>query len=265
MKKISIMFLLLSLSVLVSCNSGGGSSPVSSPVKPASDLSGTVSSVLNFMNPISSAHAASEICTTPGGSNKGVQIYLVDKGGNEKIICYATLNSNGSFNTKIRKELVPSDSQLKIKAMVGGALREAMVNTGSTTAVTVDPASTLAVPVIHDQWVKGNDFDAKKIREQVREYVESCLGGVKISEIKPDKIASLKYMFENSKDAMEKNLFNGGSDDSFKIFVGNVYKSHTRIGLDGDPSKSSNLVYSDENAKSLDETLNQIAKKSGKK
>ncbi len=265
MKKISITFLIMSLSILASCNSGGGASPTSIPVKPVSDLSGTVSSVLNFMSPISSAYAADKICTTPDGSNKGVEIYVVDKAGNEKIVCYATLNSNGSFNSKIREDLIPTDSKLKIKAKVGGAVREAFVSTGALSAVAVDPASTLAVPVIHDQWVKGNDVDAKEIREQVRVYVESCLGGVKLSGMKADKIASLKYMFENSKDAVEKNLFNGGADETFKAFLGNVYRSDTRIGMDGDPSKSGHLVFSDENAKVLEETLNQIAKKSGKK
>jgi hypothetical protein len=268
MKKISIMFLLLSLSALVSCNSGGGSSPVSVPVKPVSDLSGTVSSVLNFMNPISSAYAADQICTTPGGSNKGVQIYLVDKGGNEKIICYANLNSNGSFNAKIREDLIPSDSQLKIKASVGGAVREAIVNTGSLSAISVDPASTLAVPVIHDQWVKGNDFDAKEIRNKVKAFVKDCVGS-DVSGMKADKIASLKYMFENSKDSFEKTLFNHGADSamdaSFKAFLGNVYRSSTRLGADGHLSDPGALVYNDENTKALDESLNQIAKKSRKK
>lgn len=264
MKQMTNILFLLSLTALVSCNSGGSASPTSTPASPTSDLSGTVSSVLNFMNPISSAHAADAICTTPKGSNKGVEISLIDKNGKETIVCYATLNSNGSFNSKIRKKLIPSDSQLKIKAIVGGAVREALVNTNSTTAVSVDPASTLALPVIHDQWVKGNDFDAKKIREQLREYVESCTG-VKIAGMKADKIASLKYMFKNSKDAIEKNLFNGGNDDTFRRFVGDVYKSKTRVGVNGDPSKAGHLVFSDENVKALEgSSVKAIAKKAKK-
>ncbi len=262
MKHITNIFLLLSLTALVSCNSGGSASPYSTSENPESDLSGTVSSVLNFMNPISSAHAASEICKTPGGTNKGVQIYLVDKSGNEEIICYANLNPNGSFNAKIRKKLVPIDYLLKIKAKVGGAIRQAIVNTDSTTAVAVDAASTLATPVIHDQWVKGNNFDAKIIREKVREYVESCLSGVKISGMNPDKIASLQYMFTHSKDAMEENLFNGGNNENFKNFVEIVYKSNTRMGANGDISNGSRLLFSDnEHVKSKDGSFKKMVLK----
>jgi hypothetical protein len=265
MKKISIMFLLLSLSVLVSCNSGGGSSPVSAPVNPTSDLSGTVSSVLNFMNPISSAHAASEICTTPGGSNKGVQIYLVDKGGNEKIICYANLNSNGSFNSKIRKDLIPSDSQLKIKAEVaGGAIREAFVNTGSLGAVSVDPASTLAVPVIQDQWVKGNDFDAKEIRKSVDAFVKRCIGK-NASEMTADKIASLKYMIKNSSEAMENAIFKDAHDSSFDLFVENVYNTKMWLGENGEPSRGGHLSYSPESAAALEKNILEDLHKKVKK
>jgi len=263
MKKISILFLLLSLSVLVSCNSGGSSSPTSVPVNPTSDLSGTVSSVLNFMNPISSAHAASEICTTPNGSNKGVQIYLVDKDGTKNLICYTNLNSDGSFNTKIKKTLIPGGYQLKIEAMVGGALREAILNLDSTKDVSVDSASTLAFPVIHDQWTKGNDFDAKAIRTKVKEFVLKSVG-VEASDMKPEKIAMLQYTIANSKDSFEKTLFNPGADigldDSFKAFLGKVYSSSPRLGADGYYNPGA-LLYTGENVKTLDESLNQFAKK----
>ena len=251
MKKMPNMFILLTLSILVSCNSKS-SSPVSSPVNPASDLSGTVSSVLNFMNPISSAHAADAICTTPGGSNKGVQIYLVDKNGNEKIICYATLNANGSFNAKIRDNLIPINSKLKIKATMAGGVREAIVNKGSLNAVSVDPASTLAAPLIHDQWVKGHDLDAKEVRIKIRDYIEGSLRshGVKVSEMRADKIAQLQMMFKNSPKALAMTLFNNGDnsvvDDSFKVFLKDGY-TKTRMGSNGYLSDPGQFVYSGEN------------------
>ena len=250
MKKMSIMFIILTLSILVSCNSKS-SSPVSSPVNPASDLTGTVSSVLNFMNPISSAHAASEICTTPGGSNKGVQIYLVDKNGNEKIICYATLNANGSFNAKIRENLIPINSKLKIKATMAGGVREAIVNKGSLNAVSVDPASTLAAPLIHDQWIKGNELDAKAVRIKIRDYLEeSLLSRRKVSEMSADKISQLQMMIKNSPKALAMALFNKGEnpsvEDNFKVFLREGY-AKKRIGVNGYLSGEGEFVFNGEN------------------
>jgi hypothetical protein len=86
--------------------------------------------------------------------------------------------------------------------------------------------------------------------------------------MKADKIASLRFMMENSRDTLEKTLFNNGSDrvmdNSFKSFMANVYSSDTRIGMDGDPSKAGRLVYSEENARILDESINQIVAKAVK-
>lgn len=71
MKNLTKMCLILSCVFLVSCNQEGeGTSPAAVPEYPTSDLSdlsGTVSSVINFLNPISSAYAAetkTKICTS---------------------------------------------------------------------------------------------------------------------------------------------------------------------------------------------------------
>ena len=262
MKILTKMCLILSCVFLVSCNQEGeGTSPAAVPEYPTSDLSGTVSSVINFLNPISSAYAAEpEICTSSKTSNRKVEIYLVDKKGNETFVCHTSLNKNGTFNEKIKTSLIPIDSVIKIKAMNNkGALRESFVNSSDLTALTVDAGSTLAGPVIEYQRKKGITFNAKKIRIDISKFVETNTGD-KLAEMKPHKVATLKFMMENSQETIVETLFNPGNDKalslSFQKFVANVHKTEKRIGMNFDITKGANIVYSEENAKSLEKLFN---------
>ncbi len=266
MKQILSFFQVLSLFVLVSCNSGGDSSPLSKPGNsgdpgnssdpgdPASDLSGTVSSVLNFINPISSAYAADEICTTPDGTNKGVEIYLVDISGNELLICYANLNTNGSFNSRIYKNRIPRDSEIIIKATWAGGHRKAFVNTKSSTPISVDALATISSSIIQDQWAKGNDYDVEGIRKSVREFIRNSLGE-EVSEMKAHQVARINQVFRNSKEAVEQTLFKHGADsvmdELFKNFLANAHKNSTIEGRGGYIADRA-LVYNEENAKALE-------------
>ena len=280
MKNLTKMCLILSCVFLVSCNQEGeGTSPAAVPEHPTSDLSGTVSSVINFLNPISSAYAAetkTKICTSNKSSNGKVEIYLVDKKGNETFVCHTSLNKDGTFNKKIKTSFIPIDSVIKIKAMNNkGALRESFVNSSDLTALTVDAKSTLAVPVIKYQrqkGKKGNKFDPKVTRNQIGQYIEKKIG-TQINTMKPAKIASLKFMMENSQETLEQTLFHPGQDPaldkSFQKFMVNVFKSEKRIGMYSEISKTAELVYSDDNAKKLDLKINgkiaEISKKVGAK
>lgn len=261
MKNLTKMCLILSSVFLVSCNQGGeGSSPAAVPEHPTSDLSGTVSSVINFLNPISSAYAAEpKICTSSKSSNRQVEIYLVDKKGNETFVCHTSLNKNGTFNKKIKTSLIPEGSEIIVKAFYNGAIRESFVNPSATTDVNVDPASTLAVPAIKYQRKQGKKIDAKKIRNEISKFVENKIGA-KLAKMKAPKIAALKFMMENSEETLEMTLFNPGKDialdKSFQKFMENVHKTNKRIGMNDEISLGLELVYSEENAEKLDRKIN---------
>jgi hypothetical protein len=261
MKNLTKMCLILSCVFLVSCNQeGGDSSPAAVPEHPTSDLSGTVSSVINFLNPISSAYAAaSEICVSDKKSNRKVEIYLVDEKGNETFVCHTSLNKNGTFTKKIKRDLIPDGSEIIVKAFYNGTIRESYVNSSATTDVNVDPASTLAVPAIKHQRKQGRKIDAKKIRIQISKFVDNKIGA-KLAEMKAPKIAALKFMMENSEETLEMTLFNPGKDialdKSFQKFMENVHKTNKRIGMNDDITRGLEFVYSEENAKKLDLKIN---------
>ena len=229
MNKIKFMAIIFMLTLLGACVSSGGKEDSSS----GSDLSGHVSSVLNFLNPINTAHASDSTICTPVLGNDKVRIYTINPDdGYKTLACSTHLASDNSFNAKIFNENIPSGHHLKIEADFGGVVREAVFNKRDMANVAVDPSSTISVPFAIEKLKDDESTDPKSVREKVKNFVESS--GVITTSISAQDVAKLKMIFESSLDSAKECIFDDGPrKDQFIAFL-NKRVEDANVNVSGD-------------------------------
>ncbi len=217
------------LSVLGACVSSGGKEGSSN----GSDLNGHVSSVFKFFNPLNSAHASDSSVCVPVPGNGKVSIYTINPDdGSKTLACRTHLASDNSFSAKIFDDNIPSGHHLKVEADLGGVIREAIVSKSDKANISVDPSSTMSVPLAIEKLKNDDSADLKSVREIVKTFVESA--GVNFASISGQDVAKLKVIFENSKDPAKESIFDDGPrKDQFKDFLRRRVED-TNVTLSGD-------------------------------
>ncbi len=217
------------LTLLGACVSSGGKEDSSS----GSDLSGHVSSVLKFFNPLNTAHASDSTICTPVPGNDKVSIYTINPDdGSKTLACRTHLAIDNSFNAKIYYENIPVGHHLKIEADLGGVIREAIVSKTDMANIAVDPSSTMSVPFAIEKLKNDDSADIKSVREIVKTFVESS--GVNFASISPQDVAKVRVIFENSLVSAQQCIF---EDDPKKNQFGDFLKNRigdTNITVSGD-------------------------------
>jgi len=217
MKKIKFLMLLSVMIIFSACNSSGGKDAAPG----GSELSGTVSSVINFLNPLPSAYASDSVCDPVSGNDK-VKVYTINPAdGSKTLACSTHLAADNSFKATIHDELIPDGHHLKIEAdLGGGVVREAVVSKVDKSNISVDPTSTVAVPLALDELKSNEAADLKTVHERVKNFVESS--GVNFVGISAQDVAKLKMIFDNSlSSAKECILEDGPRRGQFGAFLKN--------------------------------------------
>ncbi len=241
MNKTKFLAIIFMLTLLGACVSSGGKEDSSS----GSDLSGHVSSVLKFFNPLNTAHASdSRVCVpVPGnGGNGKVRIYTINPlDGFKTFACSTHLANDNSFSATIFDDNIPSGHHLKVEADLGGVIREAVVNSNDKDKkyILVDPISTITSPVALDMLKSDDSAKPELIRQPVKSFVESF--GVDLTSIPPQNVAKLKLIFENNLSLTSNCLFT--EDDpkktQFGVFLFNrIEDTKLTVGGDGQPDAS---------------------------
>jgi hypothetical protein len=239
MRKINVLIMLSLASLLAACNSSGGKEAAPG----GSELSGTVSSVINFLNPLSSAYASDSVCVPVFGNDK-VKVYTINPAdGSKTLACSTHLAADNSFKATIHDDQIPAGHHLKIEAdLGGGVVREAVVNMADKSDIIVDPSSTMAVPLALEELKSNESADLRSVREKVRSFVQSS--GVSFSAISSQDVAKLKTIFENSLSSAKECIFEGGQrKEQFGAFLKNRFEDR-HITVSGDAHREASLTSS---------------------
>ena len=248
----SLLFIIPLAVTVVSCNGSGDRSVApgnSGSEGGGTEINGTVSKILDNLNPFPSAYAQQDtegICVPEKGNNK-VSIFIINAAsGEEYPACKTHLADDGSFKAKIFEELVPEGYQIKIKALLQeGVVREGVAKLGDLKGLEVDPTSTIAAPLIIKKLAAKEDFDLREYKKKVRSFFEESLGEEEFKKLPPAKIAGFKDRFENGQDDKIPAIldwFRPGEEqiNSYKAFnvlssfIKSVYENKFKVNDEGE-------------------------------